>query len=92
MGAKILMPGCSAGGLHVDYPYWAMDPGMPVSPALMKQVIWMMEPFSKDNGGTWVALASQRYQIHVDKSRFAEVAVQLQSNASGAVISHELRY
>ena len=92
MGAKILMPSCSAGGLHVDYPYWAMDPGMPVSPALMMQVIWMMEPFSKDNGGTWVAPGSQRYQIHVDKSRFAEEAIQLQGNASGVMISHELRY
>ena len=92
MGAKILMPGCSAGGFYVAYPYWAIDPGMPGSPALMMQVIWMMRPLSKDNGGTWVAPGSQRYQIDVDKTRFAEEAIQLQGNAGDAVISHELRY
>ena len=65
MGTKILMPGCSAGGFYVDYPYRAMDPGMP---------------------------GSQRYQTHIDKSRFAEEAIQLQDNAGDAVIRDELLY
>ena len=65
---------------------------MPVSPALIMQVIWMMDPFSKENIGTRVAPGNQRFQIHVDKSRFAEEAIQLQGNAGGVVISHELRY
>ncbi|SVD14337.1 uncharacterized protein METZ01_LOCUS367191 [marine metagenome] len=51
-----------------------------------------MEPFSKENIGTRVAAGNQRFQIHVDKSRFAEEAIQLQGNAGGVVISHELRY
>ena len=65
---------------------------MPVSPVLIMQVIWMMEPFSKENIGTRVAPGNQRFQIHVDKSRFAVEAIQLQGNASDAVISHEVRY
>ena len=90
MSARVLMPGCTIGTLHVDYPYWAMDPGMPVKPALMLQVIWMMEPFSETNGGTWVAPGSQNYKTHVDNDRFAEEAIQLQGNAGDAVIGHGL--
>ena len=90
MSARILMPGCAPGTLHVDYPYWAMDPGMPVRPALMLQVIWMMEPFSKANGGTWVAPGSQKYLTHVDNALFAKEAIQLKGNAGDAIISHGL--
>ena len=90
MGAKVLMPGCGEGALHVDYPYWAMDPGMPVTPALMMQVIWMMEPFSKKNGGTWIAPGSQKYQSKVDERRFAREAVQIEGLAGDAAISHGL--
>ncbi len=90
LGAKILKPGCGEGSLHVDYPYWAMDPGMPVSPALMMQVIWMLEPFSAENGGTWVAPGSQKYLAHVDNNRFKQEAIQLEGNAGDAMVSHGL--
>ncbi|MEM7081049.1 MAG: phytanoyl-CoA dioxygenase family protein [Pseudomonadota bacterium] len=88
--AKTLMPGCGQGRLHVDYPYWAMDPGMPIEPALMLQVIWMMEPFSDANGGTWVAPGSQRYEEHVDLERFRTEAVQISGGAGDAFLSHGL--
>ncbi len=88
--AKTLMPGCSSGRLHIDYPYWAMDTGMPVEPALMMQVIWMMQPFTEDNGGTWVAPGSQKYREHVDQERFKREAIQATGNAGDAVISHGL--
>ena len=86
--AKVLMPGCGKGRLHVDYPYWAMDPGMPVAPALMMQVIWMMEPFSTENGGTWIAPGSQRYGQQVDIERFRSEARQVTGAAGDAFISH----
>ena len=88
--AKVLMPGCGEGGLHIDYPYWAMDPGMPVEPALMMQVIWMMQPVSSLNGGTWVAPGSQLHNVPVDKERFKEEANQISGNAGDAFISHGL--
>ena len=88
--AKTLMPGCSSGHLHVDYPYWAMDPGMPVEPALMMQVIWMMQPFTEENGGTWIAPGSQHYDERVDEERFRQEAIQVTGNAGDAVISHGL--
>jgi ectoine hydroxylase-related dioxygenase (phytanoyl-CoA dioxygenase family) len=88
--AKTLMPGCGKGRLHVDYPYWAMDPGMPVTPALMMQVIWMMQPFTEDNGGTWVAPGSQQYGSTVDIDRFKREAIQATGNAGDAIISHGL--
>jgi hypothetical protein len=90
LGARVLMPGCELGGLHVDYPYWAMDPGMPVEPALMLQVIWMLEPFTKDNGGTWVAPGSQAWGEYPSEKRFADSAVQITGNAGDAVVSHGL--
>lgn len=88
--AKVLMPGCRSGGLHVDYPYWAMDTGMPVEPALMMQVIWMMQPFTEINGGTWIAPGSQKYREHVDQARFEKERIQATGNAGDAVISHGL--
>jgi ectoine hydroxylase-related dioxygenase (phytanoyl-CoA dioxygenase family) len=88
--AKVLMPGCSPGRIHVDYPYWAMDPGMPVKPALMMQVIWMMEPFSAENGGTWVVPGSQKRTNRVEVDQFRQEAVQMEGEAGDALISHGL--
>ncbi len=90
LGARVLMPGCELGGLHVDYPYWAMDPGMPVEPALMLQVIWMLEPFTEENGGTWVAPGSQAWGEYPAEKRFAASAVQITGNPGDAVVSHGL--
>ena len=90
VGGRILMPGCDLGGLHVDYPYWAMKAGMPVEPALMLQVIWMLEPFTEENGGTWVASGSQAWESYPQQSRFEEHAVQATGNAGDAVVSHGL--
>lgn len=88
--AKTLMPGCGKGRLHVDYPYWAMDPGMPVEPALMMQVIWMMQPVNSENGGTWVAPGSTHYNEPVDINRFKAEAVQVSGDAGDAFLSHGL--
>lgn len=88
--ARILPPNCPLGGLHVDYPYWAMNPGMPVDPALMMQVIWMMEPFTEHNGGTWVAPGSQQWTGAPELERFEANAIQATGNAGDAVVSHGL--
>ncbi|MEM9622114.1 MAG: phytanoyl-CoA dioxygenase family protein [Pseudomonadota bacterium] len=88
--ARVLLPGCAPGGLHVDFPYWAMNPGMPVEPALMMQVIWMMEPFTEVNGGTWVAPGSQQWTGKPDLERFEQSAIQATGNAGDAVVSHGL--
>jgi ectoine hydroxylase-related dioxygenase (phytanoyl-CoA dioxygenase family) len=87
---RILMPGCEMGGLHVDFPYFAMNPGMPVVPALMMQVIWMMEPFTETNGGTWVAPGSQKWTGNPQMSRFEGSAIQATGEAGDAVVSHGL--
>ena len=90
VSARILPPNCPLGGLHVDYPYWAMNPGMPVDPALMMQVIWMMEPFTERNGGTWVAPGSQLWTGAPDQDRFSADAIQVSGDAGDAVVSHGL--
>ena len=90
VSARVLPPDCPQGGLHVDYPYWAMNPGLPVDPALMMQVIWMMEPFTEYNGGTWIAPGSQLWGGRPDEARFSEHAIQATGNAGDAVVSHGL--
>ncbi len=87
---RVLMPGCEMGALHVDWPYWAMDAGMPVSPPLMLQVIWMMEPFGTTNGGTLVAPGSQKWPQPLDLDRFGRHAVQVEGNGGDAIVSHGL--
>ena len=88
--ARVLPPNCPLGGLHVDYPYWAMNPGMPVDPALMMQVIWMMEPFTEPHGGTWVAPGSQLWTGTPELERFQANAIQATGNAGDALVSHGL--
>ena len=88
--ARVLMPECQPGRLHVDYPYWAMNPGIRPDAPLMLQVIWMMEPFSERNGGTWVAPGSQRWASAPETDRFSEHAIQATGNAGDAVVSHGL--
>ncbi len=88
--ARVLMPGCAPGRVHVDWPYWGMEPGMPVDPPLMMQVIWMMEPFSPDNGGTRVAAGSQKWGGIPDTERFEQVMFQVSGSAGDAILSHGL--
>ena len=90
VSARVLPPNCPPGGLHVDYPYWAMNPGLPVDPALMMQVIWMMEPFTEHNGGTWVAPGSQQWTGAPNMERFEKHAIQATGDAGDAVVSHGL--
>ncbi|MGK0397167.1 MAG: ectoine hydroxylase-related dioxygenase (phytanoyl-CoA dioxygenase family) [Candidatus Azotimanducaceae bacterium] len=82
--AKTFMPGCGKGRLHIDYPYWAMDAGMPAEPALM------MQPVSSVNGGTWVAPGSQHHHVAVDIERFKDEANQITGNGGDAFMSHGL--
>ena len=86
--ASVLMPGCELGPLHVDYPYWAVPPSTPVDPALMMQVIWLMEPFNEENGGTWVAPGSQAWVGRPELERFEASAVQVTGGAGDAIVSH----
>ena len=49
--ANIVGPGAPAGGWHIDYPYWAMEPPFPEG-ALTGQTVWMLDDFTPDNGPT----------------------------------------
>ena len=86
--ASVLMPECEQGPLHVDYPYWALAPSTPVEPALMMQVIWLMERFTEENGGTWVAPGSQAWSGRPERERFEAHAVQITGDAGDAIVSH----
>jgi len=87
---RVLMPGCEMGGIHVDWPYWAMNPGMPANPPLMMQVIWMMEPFNETNGGTLVVPGSQNWDQNIDSKRFEERSIHATGAAGDAIVSHGL--
>ena len=49
--ANIVGPGAPAGGWHIDYPYWAMQPPFPQG-SLTGQTVWMLDDFTPDNGPT----------------------------------------
>ena len=49
--ANIVGAGAPAGGWHIDYPYWAMQPPFP-SGSLTGQTVWMLDAFTADNGAT----------------------------------------
>ena len=49
--ANIVGPSASAGGWHVDYPYWSMKEPYP-SGFLTGQTVWMLDDFTAENGAT----------------------------------------
>jgi ectoine hydroxylase-related dioxygenase (phytanoyl-CoA dioxygenase family) len=68
--------------------YWAMDRGLPVKPAMMLQVILMMEPFTQENGGTWIAPGSQKWTDPLNMGKFRANAIQALGHAGDAIVSH----
>jgi ectoine hydroxylase-related dioxygenase (phytanoyl-CoA dioxygenase family) len=87
---RVMWPGAIEMGVHVDYPYWAMREPFAVRPALMLQVIWMLQDFTQNNGATLVAPGSQLRATHPDRERFRREAIKLTGSAGTAVVTHGL--
>ena len=77
-------------GAHIDYPYWAMRGPFAVRPALMLQVIWMMQDFTEENGATLVLPGSQRRGMPPDPAAFAKEAIAVTGSSGSAIVSHGL--
>ena len=88
--AHILHPGAVNMGVHVDYPYWAMQPPFPESPPLEIQVIWMVEDFTEENGAPLFAANTQKRCCFPESEEFKENAIKITGKAGSAVISHGL--
>jgi ectoine hydroxylase-related dioxygenase (phytanoyl-CoA dioxygenase family) len=87
---RVLNPGATEMGVHIDYPYWAMRGPHPVRPPLMMQVILMLQDFTEHNGATLVAPGSQRGGRAPDRERFAREAIKLTGRCGSAILSHGL--
>lgn len=87
---RVMWPGATEMGMHVNYPYWAMSGPYAVRPALMLQVIWMLQDFTEDNGATLVMPRSQMLATQPDAERFRRDAVIVTGKAGTAVVSHGL--
>ena len=88
--ARILHPGATEMGVHIDYPYWAMRGPFTLRPPLMVQVIWMLQDFTEDNGATLVAPRSQLRCARPNREQFAREAIKITGAAGDAIISHGL--
>lgn len=88
--AHVLHAGASAMGIHVDYPYWAMEPPFPDRPVLEVQAIWMLEDFDEANGAPIFAPGSQTLCDTPDVQRFDRTARSVSGQAGSVVISHGL--
>ena len=88
--ARILYPGATELGVHIDYPYWAMRGPFPLRPPLMAQVIWMLQDFTEKNGATLVAPRSQLRCTRPNREDFAREAIKITGAAGDAIISHGL--
>jgi ectoine hydroxylase-related dioxygenase (phytanoyl-CoA dioxygenase family) len=88
--ARILEPGARPMGAHIDYPYWAMRGPFSVRPALMLQVIWMMQDFTEENGATLVVPGSQLRGMPPDAAGFANEAIVVTGSGGSAIVSHGL--
>ena len=88
--ARILHPGATEMGVHIDYPYWAMRGPFTLRPPLMLQVIWMLQEFTEKNGATLVAPRSQLLCARPNRADFAREAIKITGAAGDAIISHGL--
>ncbi|MGF1491876.1 MAG: phytanoyl-CoA dioxygenase family protein [Microcoleaceae cyanobacterium] len=88
--AHILNPGAISMGVHVDYPYWAMQPPFPKFPVLEVQAIWMAEDFTIENGAPVFAPNSQQLCRPPDSVEFSKMAETITGKAGSLVISHGL--
>lgn len=88
--AHVLHGGAPAMGIHVDYPYWAMEPPFPDRPVLEVQAIWMLEDFTEANGAPIFAPGSQTLCDAPDVERFDRTATPLCGEAGSVVLSHGL--
>ncbi len=88
--ARILYPGATEMGVHVDYPYWAMRGPFTLRPPLMVQVIWMLQDFTERNGATLVAPRSQLRCAPPNREDFAREAIKITGAAGDAIVSHGL--
>src|SRR5271155_1789411 len=88
--ARILYPGATEMGVHIDYPYWAMRGPFTLRPPMMVQVIWMLQDFTEQNGATLVAPRSQLRCARPNREDFAREAIKITGNAGDAIISHGL--
>lgn len=88
--ARILHPGATQMGVHIDYPYWAMRGPFTIRPPLMLQVIWMLQDFTERNGATLVAPRSQLRCARPNREDFAREAIKVTGAAGDAIISHGL--
>lgn len=90
--AHILHPGAKRMGVHVDYPYWAMQPPFPKYPVLEVQVIWLVEDFTENNGAPLFAPHSQKLATAPDLAQFERIAKIITGKAGTAIISHGLAW
>src|SRR5260370_4145199 len=88
--ARILYPGATEMGVHIDYPYWAMRGPFTLQPPLMVQVIWMLQDFTEHNGATLFAPGSQLRCARPNREQFAREAIKITGAAGDAIISHRL--
>ncbi len=87
---RVMWPGATEMGVHVDYPYWAMPGPYAVRPPLMLQVVWMLQDFTENNGATMVMPGSQMLAAQPDAERFQREAVMVTGMAGTAIVSHGL--
>jgi ectoine hydroxylase-related dioxygenase (phytanoyl-CoA dioxygenase family) len=88
--AHVLHPGAMSMGVHVDYPYWTMEPPFPTHPALEVQVIWMVEDFTEENGAPVFLPGSQKLGKLPNLTHFSKTAKKITGKAGSLVLSHGL--
>jgi ectoine hydroxylase-related dioxygenase (phytanoyl-CoA dioxygenase family) len=99
LGEEVILGGFSAHilhanaprmGVHVDYPYWAMNSPYPKHPILEVQVIWMVEDFTDRNGAPLFVPESQKLATKPDLEKFEQTAQKITGGAGTAIIAHGL--
>lgn len=83
--ANIVGPGAPAGGWHIDYPYWAMQPPFPDG-FLTGQTVWMLDDFTSDNGATACIAGSHKTLRPPQRGEAEQLPMEVAVGSQGSVL------
>jgi ectoine hydroxylase-related dioxygenase (phytanoyl-CoA dioxygenase family) len=86
--SNTLLAGCDTTYWHVDHPFWTIAPPYPVDPPLTAHVIWCLDEFTEENGGTSFIAGSHRRTRLPDDMDYSFESATVTAPAGSVIFAH----
>jgi ectoine hydroxylase-related dioxygenase (phytanoyl-CoA dioxygenase family) len=87
--SNTLIAGADTTYWHVDHPFWTIAPPYPVDPPLTAHVIWCLDEFSEENGGTsFIAGSHRRTRTPEHNADYGFESTTIATPAGSVIFAH----